>query len=328
METISGRSLFTDGRILWRNRAYESEEGVNIDLTLAGFSVTVEGKGVSAEMKSYGDCILLALVDGVPYRRVRLTGEKRRIVFMENLSGKHQIDVLRLTEQKKGDTVVIYGIEAEKFCERPQEKPHFITVYGDSVACGYGTDGLRGEEFLIETENPLHGFVWKLFTEFNADYELFSYSGISVSEKIWVPEFTLGDICFGHSATNRAPWDYPRKSEVVVLHIGTNDSCALRDKVGTAQSMLKGYLVFLHQVQKTHPTAKIVITSGFMDMEPDFPRVADEAYKIMNDEFPGQFLRFVFPRNTFGSNGHPNAEGHEKGGRLLVDFIRKNVEGL
>ncbi|MBR6543726.1 MAG: hypothetical protein IKT73_11060 [Anaerotignum sp.] len=165
------------------------------------------------------------------------------------------------------------------------------------------------------------GFAYLLCKARNADHEIFAYSGISVSEKIFVTDFTLGDICFCNSCNMRYSYLYPRKSDFVIINIGTNDASAINDGKGTEKGLEEGLYNFTRKVIEKHPDTPIVLASGFIDRMPTQGAVTDAAFRRLDEEFPNTVYRFVFSREDGGANGHPSVAGHITAAKELCDFL-------
>ncbi|MBQ5801427.1 MAG: hypothetical protein IIW27_00095 [Clostridia bacterium] len=326
-ETIPGRQLLSDERIFWQNRCYKDHVCVHCDLTLSGFSVMIEGEELIAEIDADANMQFGVICDGKELPRVvTKTRGLQTVYFAKDISlfARHRIDVYRLTEQSEG-TLSIHSLTARKFLPRPEEKPELITFYGDSLTCAYGNEGDPKEEYRRETQNPLKGYAYLLCKARNADHEVFGYSGISVSEKVFVTNFTLGDICFYNSCHMQYSYLYPRKSDIVVINIGTNDASAINRGVGTKQGLENGLYNFTCKVIEKHPGAKIVLTSGLSDTHPEQGAITDAAFARLQRRFPDVMLRFVFPRNVAGANGHPSVEGHINAANALISFLAEKV---
>lgn len=325
MEIIERNRLFPDGRIRKLGRAYENE-GLMLDLTLSGFSTIIEGESLTGRADAFGGEFYFAVfADGKELPRVALSGAgEREVVFASGLScGLHTITVYKMTEQNLGG-VRICSLAAPAFIAAPEEKSEFITFYGDSITCGYGTEGISPDPFRPDTENPVKGYAYILARFRNSDMDVVSYSGVSVSEQIWVREFTLPDFAFSYSVHNRAAYPFPRESDIVVVNIGTNDAFAILSGEGTEERLYNGYMVFISQALSVHKNAALVLTNGFMDPDPFLGRVIDRAYETMKKQFPcRKIFRFTFPKDTGGANGHPTAAGQTEGGRQLATFLAK-----
>ncbi len=316
MQTVWGKSLFSSPLIHWINRAYATESGVRVDLTLSGFTVRAARLTVKYRVS---EPLYTAVVMGEDYRKVYLEGEGSVTLF----EGETPTDLsfVKLTEQKHG-ALEILSLTGELYPPSKNDRP-LITFYGDSITCGYGVEGAEGEPFQKETENPLLGFAYTACKQCNADYEIFSYSGISVSEKIWVPEYTLGELCFGYSMYNRNPYTPKRASDVVVVNIGTNDGCAILENQGTAEGLAKGLTEYCREVRRRHPNAVMVLGYGFMDKVPAQREAVEHTVKVLRAEFGPSVYALSFPRDTAGANGHPSWRAQVQGGKLLAEFLQK-----
>ncbi len=316
MQIFENERLFSAPHLRWRGRAFLEDGGVWLDLTLAGFSAVITGElrvKYRVTEPVYG-----AWVVDEKQEKVYLEGEGEISYAVENPTF---LTFYKLTEQKHGRIQIISV--AGEFSPLPAPKKELITFYGDSITCGYGVEGKPTAPYEKETQNPLLGFAYTLCKRRNAEHDIFSYSGISVSEKIWVPEYTIGEICFGYSMYNRAPYTPARDSEIVVVNIGTNDGCAILENQGTAEGLTSGLTEFCREVRRRHPTSVMVLGYGFMDKVPAQAEAVLRVAEIVKAESAAPVYAFAFPRDTQGANGHPSWKAQVQGGNLLADFLEK-----
>ncbi len=316
MQIFENETLFSTPFLRWHNRAFLENGGVWLDLTLAGFSAVITGElrvKYRVSEPVYG-----AWVVGEKQEKVYLEGEGEVSFAVEQPTF---LTFYKLTEQKHG-RIQIVSLTGE-FFSLPAPKKELITFYGDSITCGYGVEGAPTAPYEKETQNPLLGFAYTLCKRRNAEHDIFSYSGISVSEKIWVPEYTLGEICFGYSMYNRTPFCPVRESDIVVVNIGTNDGCAILENQGTAEGLTCGLIAYCREVRKRYPTSVMVLGYGFMDKVPAQAEAVLRTVEILKSESAAPVYAFNFPRDTQGANGHPSWQAQVAGGNLLADFLEK-----
>jgi len=314
MQTYEKEQLFSTPFIRWYNRAYLENGGVYLDLTLAGFSAVITGElrvKYRVSEPVYG-----AWVVDEKQEKVYLEGEGELSFAVEKPTF---LTFYKLTEQKDG-RIQIVSVAGE-FSPLPAPKKELITFYGDSITCAYGVEGEPTAQYEKETQNPLIGFAYTLCKRRNAEHDIFSYSGISVSEKIWVPEYTLGELCFGYSMYNRAPFRPARESDIVVVNIGTNDGCAILENQGTAEGLTKGLTDYCRELRRRHPASVMVLGYGFMDKVPAQAEAVTRVAEILKEESAAPVYAFAFPRDTQGANGHPSWKAQVQGGNLLADFL-------
>ena len=88
---------------------------------------------------------------------------------------------------------------------------------------------------------------------------------------------------------------------------------------------IQGALAFLRLVRQKNPLAKIVWILPASDCRPELPA---EAVRRAKKEGLENLFTFALPdyhEEDTGARFHPNAAWNQKAGRLLADFLKKEV---
>ena len=193
----------------------------------------------------------------------------------------YEIRLLKLSECTQS-LMAIEDLETDGTTEKIEEKPFRIEFIGDSITCGYGVEGLCGEEtFSTATENAEKGYAALTARALNADAQLNSYSGFGiVSGYTGDPAVRAADILvpmfYEKTGLNsyRLPsgkclqeteWDFSGfEPQVVVINLGTNDLSWCQNDPERKDFFRREYAKFLKTVRKRRSGARILCVLGVM----------------------------------------------------------------
>jgi hypothetical protein len=238
----------------------------------------------------------------------------------------HSLEITRITEWHGGNTtfgglkitgrglVPVYG---------KQRKIEFI---GNSITCGYGTEGKsRDEHFTYETQNCLHTYAAYTAKNLEADFTLICRSGIGMYQS-YGGDTTFAMPLLYEEIISGSPvkWDFGKfQPDVVVIELGAND---LSSKVDSAR-FTRAYLGFLEKLRNYYPSSKIVCMSG-----PGW--IGDEAGNtkwgslVSSDVTAGSkildnlYYYSMEATENNGSDWHPSSAEHEKLSVNLTEYLR------
>lgn len=287
-EVISGGALVSE-RVRWIGRTEETENGVNVCNTAAGFAVKFTGTRVSVTFKAEN-----ALSDGKrPYftasvdgevapagKRFALTASTQTVAVAENLAyGTHVLTVLKESEPEHGLTAVT-AIETDgEFKTAPEHKGLKFQILGGSGISGHGCLGSAGEEWTTENSSSLRGFGYLAARAFGAECQFVSNSGMGL---VWgyrgVTPLTQAYETAGlyaeynddgttKAVVGKGEWNHTSwVPDAVIVNIGGNDyNSHINLLSGTAREQAEtefkaAVVSLLDRIHALYPSAKIVWT--------------------------------------------------------------------
>ncbi|MBR5059425.1 MAG: hypothetical protein IKX06_01480 [Clostridia bacterium] len=258
----------------------------------------------------------------------RLTGSKEvTLTLAEGLSrGLHKFTVEKQSEAERGSVYVISLKICGELWDKPSDSSVFIEFIGDSITTGYGNlwpDHAEGEKGANAAANEYvdgtRTYAVLAAKALGADYSVVAQQGIGCVIG-WYEHTMTGTYEMRCYQANRTePWTFPRKADVVVINLGTNDTAFFYSGSCTLKTLEDGFRGFLRLVREKNPDAKIVWAYGMMDTS------SVERIKAAVEDVGGSEKGFYFLQltpNGEGGNGHPTLEAHQQNAKILEDYLR------
>ncbi|MCG8582937.1 MAG: GDSL-type esterase/lipase family protein [Bacteroidales bacterium] len=250
--------------------------------------------------------------------------------------GWHTCRLQKRTEGEMGTTVfkgVQVGVRAKvaAYEALPKRKIEFV---GNSITCGYGTEGKSPEEdFLPETENVNLSYAFITARAFDAECYVTAHSGLGVvrnygdKKKVSTELATLPQRYHQTLDMDTAMhWEFAKwRPDAVVVNLGTNDysTNVQPDKA----VFIDRYRQFIRQIRLGYGDVPIFCVSGPMVNEPAYSNVkemVESSCVIYNDRnlfFIG-IPTFLLNKTTdLGSDYHPSYKGQLKMAGHIIPTI-------
>jgi len=237
----------------------------------------------------------------------------------------HQVKIYKRTEGSQGIGTFKGILISEKgeilpWKDIPSRKIEFI---GNSITCGYGTEGLKkNERWKPSTENNYLSYAPLMARAFNADYHIVAHSGMGVVRNYGYKEKVSPNAMPDRFARvfdeKELPiWDFKQwKPDMVVINLGTND---FSTKPFPDKDVFKaGYEKLINEVIKQYGELPIFCVVGPMTDEPCYSYVKEmvEDFRAgkqkKNIYFVGIPTYLLNPEKDLGSDTHPNYSGSRK----------------
>jgi len=260
------------------------------------------------------------------------------IYSVKSIKGKgwHTCRLQKRTEGEMG-AVIFKGIHigAKNKLRAVQKKPvRKIEFIGNSITCGYGTEGKsRDEDFLPETENVNKSYACITARAFNAEYYITAHSGLGVvrnygdKNKVSTQLATLPKRYHQTlDMDSTLTWDFKKwRPDVVVINLGTNDYST--DVVPDKAIFIHHYREFIRQIRGYYGDVPIFCVSGPMRDEPAFSNVKEVVessrliYQDTNLYFIGIPNYLLNASSDLGSDWHPSYRGQRKMAAHIIPTI-------
>ncbi|HHV50824.1 MAG TPA: SGNH/GDSL hydrolase family protein [Clostridiales bacterium] len=356
---ISDRTVRTLGRTLKvgeGNRTF-------YDWTCSGFEFTFTGTAVRAELgtlaayamqeKNRPHVVVYVDENVVPSADFLITQETGEYILAENLTdGTHTMRVLKASANVYSGpfyakSVTVTGSNPSIVPTEPRARR--IEFIGDSITCGYGTKASAPSgNYLSSEEDGSIAYAYLTAQALQADANIISVSGNGVycdlngRQMRLMPEYyQYTDLRLENDLgiQKKTPWDFNSfHADVVVVHLGTNDSNAVNnvskpigDSYPDYQTRISGfkkaYVDFLAVIRKNNPKAKIVCILGGMpcNLYSEMQKAVME-YKEKNgdsDVYAYEFVTSMYSVTDGIRAGHPSAQVHRMMQQELTEQIRK-----
>lgn len=329
---VSSEIPAADARITHTGRMVSSEGALSFDWS--GAKLNIAFTGTRLEMKCsdthrnffnvWVDNAYCAAEDFV----LTTHGTDTLIVITEGLKkGPHNVTLQKRTEGEQG-RVTISSFKCDgAFSQAGGLHERLIEFVGDSYTCGYGSENsTRDDPFLPETENCNLTYAAIAARYFDADYTLVSHSGQGIARN-W------GESNQGYYMPDRYAQEFdmaveprrgeePRKADVVVIYLGTNDFSL--DRQPRFDAFKSNYLRLISQIRERHGASVPILCMA--------PTHVDEHLVDYIQEIAERsgldgvwFTRMVTSTHDLdsdlGASWHPNYSGHRKIAASVISSI-------
>ncbi len=223
-----------------------------------------------------------------------------------------------------------------KDIEPTQEKDLKIEFIGDSITCGYGTDGGVYGVFSTETENFMKTYAYLTAEKLDADYSAVCYSGYGVltgytengqiNDKLVMNEY---DKACHITGQDDPLWNFSKvKNDIVVINLGTNDASYCGNSTYGRQLFTDAYVQMLSAVREKNPDAYILCILGDMNnsLYPSIEEAVSEYSRQAYDSRVEVFsVDFKMGENDIVIDGHPGPLSNLCAAETLTEKIRSLI---
>jgi len=279
----------------------------------------------SVKMSDTGHNYYNVIVDGQPSKTFDVKSDTTLVIDNKLGTQIHKVQIYKRTEGNQGvgtfkGIILSENGEMLPWKDIPVRKIEFI---GNSITCGYGTEGLsKTEHWKPSTENNYLSYAPIIARAFKADYHIVAHSGLGVvrnygyKEKV-SPSAMPSRFNRVYDEKEQPIWNFKQwKPDMVVINLGTNDYSTqpYPDKA----VFKEGYANLINEVRKQYGDLPIFCVVGPMIDEPCYSYVKEmvedlrEVYQKKNVYFVGIPTYLMNPEKDLGSDTHPNYQGQRK----------------
>ncbi|WP_439182574.1 SGNH/GDSL hydrolase family protein [Carboxylicivirga taeanensis] len=327
----------TDNVFTFSGRVDHTEEG----------AVRFDWPGVSVNFQFTGETLELCIDGGARnYYNVFIDGDLHKVIHapadtiipVEGIKGNgwHSCRIQKRTEGEMGMTVfkgvrLAADAQIRALNDSHRRKIEFI---GNSISCGYGTEGKAPEEdFLPETENVDKSYAFISARAFNAECYVTAHSGLGVVRNYGDKEPVSTQLATLPQRYHQVfdmdtslVWDFSQwQPDVVVINLGTNDYST--DVSPPKEVFINRYLEFIRQIRSYYGDVPVFCVNGPMRDEPAYSNVkevverARNQYQDKNTYFIGIPNYLLNTTSDLGSDYHPSYRGQLKMARHILPVI-------
>lgn len=309
----------------------DSTGSVSFDWVGTYFETQFSGGLISIKLSETGTSYYNVFVDGKLHRVVKACGQDTLINFVSGVNNKfHSLRIQKRTEGEFGRTTIhgFHLASSGQLQTLPDTRTRHIEYIGNSLTCGYGTEGKdKNEPFKLETENCNYSYSTIVSRYFNADYTLIAHSGRGAvrnyGDSVRVSAITMKDKMlqtFDEDAETR--WDFSKYTpDLVVINLGTNDFSL--EPQPYKSEFVKAYTQILKQLRKGYGDIPILCIYSCTIPAPVYS-FYEAALAEMND--PHIHLLqldkgLLNGDSDLGAVMHPNYSGHRKIAMHIIPYI-------
>ena len=320
-----------------------------------------DGTGASVEMNE----LVETWMDGGPSEwDVAIDGTWRDKLVMKPGSSKyplaqglakgpHTVELYKRTDAQNGTTQLVgFDFAGGTLLAPPPRKQRRVEIVADSVATGYGVEGVAAAQNGI-CPGPGYAARWANFrVSLGArlaealDAELFGtvHSGKGISRNIWRPDVDTLPVLFERSIPSdpASTWDFSRwTADAVVVMGGGNDfdiGQPTDDGPPTLPQFETAYRTFVDAIRKHYPQAHLFLTvsPSVSDAIPEGRNTRTNIRTGVNavaDAMRAQGDARVYafepgaaqPGELTGCDGHGNPAFHQRIGNELAAAIKAKL---
>ncbi len=334
---LLGRAFYDDfdGRLIC---AY-SGTGVEFDVTAKSVSFKLVGDNAAKANNNDNAARFAIYVNGERTEDIMMDEyEKTVTVFSGEEAKTATVSLVKLSETANS-TISIDSIEVDSGEISPTaQKDLYIEFIGDSITCGYGVDDEdRNHHFSTSTEDCTKAYGYKTAQKLDADYSLVSISGYGIisgytadpNKKSAAQLMPLHYKKSGYSYSKDLGgfmWDFARKTDAVVINLGTNDASYCKGDKDKCAEFAAEYANFLKTVRENNPDAKILCVLGVMGA--DLYKYVEEAVNTYSAETGDTNVFAMQLPNQQEADGiaadwHPTEATHEKTATVVAEKLQE-----
>ncbi|HEV8063051.1 MAG TPA: SGNH/GDSL hydrolase family protein [Gemmataceae bacterium] len=292
-----------------------------------------KGTALSVKLAENSENHWQVVIDGKPTSVIKSKGPGAVYPIATGLAeGEHSVELVRRTEAFAGKTQLLgFQLNAGGKLLPVPTPSRRIEVIGDSISCGYGSEGKsEHEHFTLNTENAYETYGAIAARELGAEYVCIAWSG----KKMW-PDNTIPSIYDRTLPEDaKSQWDFSKWiPDVVLINLATND---FGQKVPDEKGWTDAYKSFLDRVRKNYPNAEIYVASGSMmgdsGENKQLSTLKKYLAKIVADRRAAgdakvHEIDFAMQnrKDGLGSDWHPSIKTHQIMAKKLVETLRQDL---
>lgn len=187
--------------------------------------------------------------------------------------GPHVVEIYKRSEAQNGTTQFLgYDFGGGKLLPPPPRKARRIEIIADSVASGYGVEGVGlgpvcpGANYASKYQNFRLSMGARLGELLGAEVAGTVFAGKGVSKNVWTEDLETMPVIYPRALPDdvTSTWDFSRfVADVVLVMLGSNDF-APGEPVDKGQAspaaFVDAYAAFVATVRKSYPAAHLFLT--------------------------------------------------------------------
>lgn len=295
---------------------------------------------------SYWDCMA-----DEPAKKIVLKENENQAVLFESSDVKTVvIKVIKISEVPFGQagfkSLELDGKLVKKNYKKSVNADAYkIEFIGDSITCGYGIEGVYMKDvFDTQQERSDKAYAFLTAKKLGAEFHCVSFSGIGIISQYVDPSVEnpntvismpllwpyTDKVLSKNLGLEPEIWDERKFSpDLIVINLGTNDASYVREVEGRRLSYVHGLRLFIEEIHRRSPKAKICCCLGVMGQQ-----LCDsvfEAVDLFKKDFKDVKIKAVkLPLQDEKNDGvscdwHPSALTHQKTAEFFAKEINPDI---
>jgi hypothetical protein len=294
-------------------------------------------------------------IDGVWQNKLVMTPGTRTYGLATGLgSGAHDVELYKRSEAQNGTTQFLgFDFAGGALLAPPRVRSRHIEVVGDSVAAGFGIEGLGypnddcpGVDSAARWQNFRKSFGAILGGTFDAELHGTVYSGKGLVKNIWRPDHDTMSVLFPLASPTdpSSTYDFTWQPDVAIVMIGGNDFAVGQPNENegggpaTPTEFTDAYRTFVATLRRTYPKAFLVlsVSPSVSDSEPAGRQTRTNIVNATNaiaresngagDTNVQAFAPTVAPQDELTAcDGHGNPAFHARVAGELATIVKQKL---
>ncbi len=316
---------------------FSEEQGPKFAWSGITISARFYGTSISAKLKSFGRNFFVVIVDDeilIDCLKLEEDDEGTYVLAKGLKEGEHEVKLIKRTEFNIGSAQFL-GFNFGKgsiLSPREDSKELKIEIVGDSISCGFGTEGANETvEYDPKYDNSYYSYGTLAARELNAEHMIVACSGFGLTrnyggEKVYTMPSKYSLVV----PDSTEEWDFNKWTpQIVAINLGTNDFS--ENYLPSREEFVYIYNRLVYRIHKNYPEAKVICSIGPVieneALEITRQYVKDGVVEAIKNEGNDwiYFLEYEhqLKENGYGISGHPSIKTHEIMGKCLVNKIRQ-----
>lgn len=308
-------------------RCVPDSNGLTWDWSASGVEFRAECEGdITLKYSSTANVWFRVWIDGVRQDQIfkGVAGNNATVIAKDLQRGIHTVKISRMTDVKSSLSVLNSLTVCGTLLERPEDNQIFVEFLGDSLTCGTGimdgwqgkTEGLGGYLYMDATTT----YAYQLANDyFRWDYSFVSVAGSHVATGDKYENYLD---CYPYANYRRSTenvWISPRKADLVVINLGTNDANQRLD-TEEFKTNLKTLIQTVREIHGEDVPILFVLCMMTNNYIPETLSVISEK----GGENANLYSIKLDP-DSYGASNHTSQRGHDDAAKEMAELIRKKI---
>lgn len=302
---VFGRVRSRDGGLLLVNAA-------------SGFEAVFDGADLTASVSADKADKLYIVCDGKT-AYVDIAVGVSSVALAQGLSGGlHTLRAYKATDETSAVAVkALTAADGASFYASEARTDTKISVYGDGAVLGDGIGGVT------------NGYAFSVANKLGAEFDVMALPTAAAAIAA-DGEKPVKDVWNKYSIESETNYVSERKSDLILIDLGTNDVRAIAGGKGTVADFVDGYRSMLSAMRAADGNANIICCYGMTTESASVGKYIKRIVKQANNDGDPKIFALDMVRcdgKALGQDGKPNALGQSENADLLAETLGRMANG-